>query len=173
MSHHCFCIKHLLLQKRAMVLTLHLFLTALFLCPEGNQRCSPDAGRLPHEEAWLPTGKWQPRMLLTHWVGPRLYPRVPVSLRASSDPRMSSPLRSVLSSIAMLLMYGVTIWRWYKAGQAGRLGRSTGKCSWWFLVDCFPLLPLLSPAVKTEGLYVVEIRGIHNKEWSSQYFKAS
>lgn len=142
-----------------MVLTLHLFLTALFLHPEGKQRCSPDAGRLPCEEAWLPTGKWQPRMLLTYWVRPRLYPKVPVSLRAPSDPRTSSTLGPVLSSVAMLLMYSATIWRWYRTGQAGRLGNSTGRCSWWFLVDCFPLLPLLSPAVKTEGLYVVEIGG--------------
>ena len=109
-----------MLKKRVMVLMPHLFLTALFLCPEGNQRCSPDAGRLPCEEAWLPTGKWQPGMLLTHWVGPRLYPRVPDSLRASSDPRTSSSLGSVLSSVAMLLMYGATIWRWYKADPAGR-----------------------------------------------------
>lgn len=133
MSHHYFCIKHLLLQKSTMVLTPHLFLTALFLCPEGNQRCSPDAGRLPSEEAGLPTGKWQLRMFLTHWVGPRLYPWVPVSLRASYDPSTSSTVGPVLSSIAMLLMYGVMIWRWYKAGQAGRLRSSRGRYSWWFL----------------------------------------
>lgn len=37
----------------------------------------------------------------------------------------------------------------------------------------FSLTSSVSPAVKTEDLYVVEIGGIHNKEWSSQYFKAS
>lgn len=173
MSHDCFCIKHLLHQKRAIVLMSYLFLTTLLLCSEGNQKCSPDAGRLPCEETSLPTGKWQPIMLLTHWVGSRLYSRVPVSFRASYEPGMFSPFGPVLSSIAMLLMYGVMIWRWYKAGQAGRLGSSTGRCSWRFLVDCFHFLPQLSPAVKTEGLYVVEIGGIHCKEWSSQNFKAS
>lgn len=117
-------------KKRAIVLMSHLFLTTLLLCSERNQKCSPDAGRLPCKEAGFPTGKWQPMVLLTHWVVSVLYPRVPVSFRASYEPRMFSPFGPLLSSIAMFLVYGVMIWRWYKAGQAGRLGNSTGRCSW-------------------------------------------
>lgn len=52
-------------QKWVKVQILLLFLTALFLCPEGSPGCSPDAGRLPDEEGWLLTGKLQPRMLLS------------------------------------------------------------------------------------------------------------
>lgn len=47
--------------KRIKVQFLHLFLTALFLCPEGSPGCSPDAGRLPDEEGWLLTDEGRTR----------------------------------------------------------------------------------------------------------------
>lgn len=99
MSHDCFCIKHLLHQKRAIVLMSYLFLTTLLLCSEGNQKCSPDAGRLPCEETSLPTGKWQPIMLLTHWVGSRLYSRV----QSASEPHMSQECSHLLDQFYPVL----------------------------------------------------------------------
>lgn len=111
--------------KRIKVQFLHLFLTALFLCPEGSPGCSPDAGRLPDEEGWLLTGKLQPRTFLT------LCQTQTLSL-STSQPQRLMRVKEVhlLAQFCPVLPYSSSM---VLASQPGRLGNSTGRCSTLFL----------------------------------------
>jgi len=111
--------------KRIKVQFLHLFLTTLFLCPEGSPGCSPDAGRLPDEEGWLLTGKLQPRTFLT------LCQTQTLSL-STSQPQRLMRVKEVhlLAQFCPVLPYSSSM---VLASQPGRLGNSTGRCSTLFL----------------------------------------